>query len=75
MHDSMNVNKYTFVRAMVGYEDFSLIAVKRKEMLIIKWLLLVAYVCGHSIAAIAGSNSAESMNICLLCFLCVVPGY
>ena len=74
MHGPMNVNKRTFVREVVGYEAFSLIAVKRKEMLITKWLLLVAYFCGHSTAAIAGSNSSESMKICLLCCLCVVPG-
>jgi hypothetical protein len=29
-------------------------------------------VCGHSIAGIAGSNSAEGMDVLLLCLFCVV---
>jgi hypothetical protein len=31
-----------------------------------------AWVCGHSIAGIAGSNSAGGMDVCLLCLLRVV---
>jgi len=30
-----------------------------------------AWVCSHLIAGIAGTNSAEHMNVCLLCLLCV----
>jgi hypothetical protein len=29
-------------------------------------------VCGVSFAVVAGSNPVEGMDICLLCFLCVV---
>ena len=29
-------------------------------------------VCGHSIVGIAGSNSAEGMDVLLLCLFCVV---
>jgi hypothetical protein len=31
-----------------------------------------AYVCGSSIAAVVGPNPAESINVRLLCLLCVV---
>jgi hypothetical protein len=30
------------------------------------------WVCGHSIAGIAGSNPAEGMDVRLFCLLCVV---
>jgi hypothetical protein len=64
---------------MVGYEVFILDAVtsKRKEIFMRKWPLLVAvrfktYFYSRSIAAIADSNSAVSLNICLLFLLRVV---
>ena len=31
-----------------------------------------AWVCGHSLAGIAGSNPAGGMDVCLLWMLCVV---
>jgi hypothetical protein len=31
-----------------------------------------AWVCGSSLAGIAGSNPVGSMDVCLLCLLCVV---
>jgi hypothetical protein len=31
-----------------------------------------AWVCGRSLAATAGSNPAECMDVCLLCVLCIV---
>jgi hypothetical protein len=30
------------------------------------------WVCSRLIAGIVGSNPAEGMDVCLLCFLCVV---
>jgi len=33
-----------------------------------------AYVCGRSLAGIAGSDPAGAMDICLLCVLCDVTG-
>jgi len=30
-----------------------------------------AWVCGSSLAGIAGSNAVGSMDVCLLCLLCV----
>ena len=33
---------------------------------------VLVQLCGRSIAAIAGSNPAEGMDICLLCLLCRV---
>ena len=31
-----------------------------------------ACICGRSLAGIAGSNPAGGVDVCLLCFLCIV---
>jgi hypothetical protein len=32
-----------------------------------------ALFCGHLVAGITGSNSAEGMNVCLLCLYVLLP--